>query len=78
MFKVGDKVRIKYPERSTWKDTLRALEMGTLSLNIEYVIASIINNNKDVRLFLPRGTTWGLSAACCVSNKRVRNLPEWF
>ena len=85
MFKAGEKVILKYPERSAWDDTERAIRDGTLIRGKVYQVATDSNNGGiDTRLVIQgegtRYSGWILSTVCLVSVKQElrRKLPDWF
>ena len=79
MFKCGDKVVFKYPERSTWSDTPMAISEGVLTVGGVYKVRDM-DGSKTVCLFgNPGKGYWSLSAACVVLFPKIkRNLPNWF
>jgi len=82
MFKLGDKVLIKYPERSEWHDTMSNFGKKIKAETV-YTIVHIEDHRNfgpSIYLGLEFSERWGLSPECCIlaTPKRVRNLPEWF
>lgn len=91
MFKVGDRVIIKYPERSTWNDTIQGLQDGYINQTSVYIITrlepeSVQGNSAWIEPLtqdeeMPLGE-WGLGilalAPWAEVPKRKRSLPDWF
>lgn len=86
MIKRGDKVVLRYPEKSTWNDTKYAIQKGYLTLGGKYRVAIVRTDDikgPSVWLeYLAKGTShyenWGMSLACVEEPKPLRNLPDWF
>lgn len=80
-FKPGDKVRIVYPERSTWTDTVQNVLRGRIKTNTIYTIGDRGNNVSfeypgSVYIILPDEDNfhYGLSYHCLV---KASKLPNW-
>ena len=83
MFKAGDKVILKYPERSTWRDTMDAIRSGTLVKGNVYQVVYADNDEVTLLFFdkkAPgRNSHWTLSPHALIPfPERKYNLPDWW
>ena len=83
MFKIGEEIVLKWPERSSWPDTRSAIRDGTLTLGKKYMVIGYSKQGQfgdaEVTVLCNRQDAWTLSAACFTSAKnKQRNLPGWF
>lgn len=88
MFKSGQWVVFKWPERSEMYDTMIAVRDGALTQNRKYCVYEskilAILNKKDIKVNIPcvqlidnNKTTWWVDASSCEAFSK-RKLPEWF
>lgn len=79
MFKKGDKVVLKYPERDSNSDAQVAIEKGWIILGKTYVVVGI-GSIEDIIIEREFGSHPQIISYKCFekSNFKQRNLPSWF
>lgn len=84
MFKEGEMAILRWPEKSTWSDTLDGVDSGILVIGEKYEVLRVYDRGQgegmSVELYLGKGRVWGLSLSCMqkIGGKSKRNLPDWF
>ncbi len=85
IYKPGDIVVFKYPEKITWDDTKFAVSDGTLKINTQYKVAAYGDQSYyggrdfglSVCLITKKGDWWvGIQSVIPLKPKRA--LPDWF
>ena len=89
--KIGDKLRLRYPERDKTKvklpdvsDIRDAINMGYIQWGdfvvIERMDVDLCNNfdPESIRVILNGCIQWTVSKACFENKELRRKMPEWF
>lgn len=83
VFRIGDKIVLRWPERSNWAETKYDIHTGHLSVGATYEVFSLTRLSDQDAVYIKKrnlGFLLGISSACFELEKKskAKNLPDWW